>query len=90
MGAVFSLAFYDSFPGFGRSWVSVNDLFNEHLVRAACTEGSDDFVRTEACSCAERHHRNLPPSKIRLQPRADAGVARVSPFTRRGNGKAEL
>ncbi len=26
-------AFYDSFPGLGRSWVSVDGPFNEHLVR---------------------------------------------------------
>ncbi len=29
----FPQAFYDSFPGFGRSWVSVDGPFNEHLVR---------------------------------------------------------
>ena len=29
----FPLAFYDSFPGLGRSWVSVDGPFNEHLVR---------------------------------------------------------
>jgi hypothetical protein len=28
-----SQAFYNSFPGFGRSWVSVDGPFNEHLVR---------------------------------------------------------
>lgn len=26
-------AFYDGFPGFGRSWVAVDGPFNEHLVR---------------------------------------------------------
>ena len=26
-------SFYDNFPGFGRSWVSVDGPFNEHLVR---------------------------------------------------------
>ena len=26
-------SFYDSFPGLGRSWVSVDGPFNEHLVR---------------------------------------------------------
>jgi len=26
-------AFYDSFPGFGRSWVAVDGPFNEHLIR---------------------------------------------------------
>ncbi|WP_420151204.1 hypothetical protein [Spirosoma sp.] len=25
--------FYDSFPGFGRTWVSVDGPFNEHLIR---------------------------------------------------------
>lgn len=25
--------FYDSFPGFGRTWVSVDGPYNEHLVR---------------------------------------------------------
>ena len=29
----FPQAFYDSFPGLGRSWVSVDGPFNEHLVR---------------------------------------------------------
>lgn len=29
----FPQAFYDSFPGMGRSWVSVDGPFNEHLVR---------------------------------------------------------
>jgi len=29
----FPQAFYHSFPGFGRSWVSVDGPFNEHLVR---------------------------------------------------------
>ncbi len=29
----FPQAFYDSFPGFGRSWVTVDGPFNEHLVR---------------------------------------------------------
>ena len=26
-------SFYDDFPGFGRSWVSVDGPYNEHLVR---------------------------------------------------------
>jgi hypothetical protein len=26
-------SFYDGFPGFGRSWVSVDGPFNEHLIR---------------------------------------------------------
>lgn len=26
-------SFYDSFPGFGRTWVSVDGPYNEHLVR---------------------------------------------------------
>ena len=29
----FPQAFYDSFPGLGLSWVSVDGPFNEHLVR---------------------------------------------------------
>ncbi len=29
----FPQAFYDSFPGMGRSWVSVDGPFNEHLIR---------------------------------------------------------
>ena len=29
----FPQAFYDSFPGLGRSWVAVDGPFNEHLVR---------------------------------------------------------
>ena len=29
----FPQAFYDSFPGLGRSWVSVDGPFNEHLAR---------------------------------------------------------
>jgi hypothetical protein len=29
----FPQAFYESFPGFGHSWVSVDGPFNEHLVR---------------------------------------------------------
>jgi len=29
----FPHAFYDSFPGLGRSWVSVDGPFNEHLTR---------------------------------------------------------
>ena len=29
----FPQAFYDSFPGLGRSWVSADGPFNEHLVR---------------------------------------------------------
>ena len=29
----FPQAFYDSFPGLGRRWVSVDGPFNEHLVR---------------------------------------------------------
>ena len=29
----FPQAFYDSFPGLGRSWVSVDGPFNEHLTR---------------------------------------------------------
>ena len=29
----FPHAFYNSFPGFGRSWVSVDGPFNEHLIR---------------------------------------------------------
>ena len=28
----FPQAFYDSFPGLGRSWVSVDGPFNEHLI----------------------------------------------------------
>lgn len=26
-------SFYDDFPGFGRHWVSVDGVFNEHLIR---------------------------------------------------------
>lgn len=29
----FPQTFYDSFPGLGRSWVSVDGPFNEHLIR---------------------------------------------------------
>jgi hypothetical protein len=29
----FPQAFYDSFPGMGRSWISVDGPFNEHLIR---------------------------------------------------------
>ncbi len=29
----FPQVFYDSFPGLGRSWISVDGPFNEHLVR---------------------------------------------------------
>ena len=29
----FPSSFYDSFPGFGRVWVSVDGPFNQHLVR---------------------------------------------------------
>ena len=31
--AFFPQAFYDSFPGLGRTWVSVDGPYNEHLVR---------------------------------------------------------
>ena len=31
----FPLAFYTSFPGFGRTWVSMDGPFNQHLVRDA-------------------------------------------------------
>lgn len=31
--AVFPRAFYDDFPGGGRSWVSADGPYNEHLVR---------------------------------------------------------
>ena len=31
--AFFPLAFYESFPGFGRHWVAVDGPYNQHLVR---------------------------------------------------------
>src|SRR5215217_4607318 len=31
--AVFPQSFYDSFPGLGRVWISVDGPYNEHLVR---------------------------------------------------------
>jgi hypothetical protein len=31
--AFFPSSFYDSFPGFGLTWVSVDGSFNEHLIR---------------------------------------------------------
>ena len=56
--SVFPQAFYASFPGFGRTWVSVDGPYNEHLVRD--TGDAYLMIGVLAALCAWRPARVSP------------------------------
>lgn len=53
-------AFYDSFPGFGLTWISADGAFNEHLIR----DVGASYLGLGAASAAAVFCRSDGPSRV--------------------------